>query len=242
MNIKRIMLITLTILASEIFSMESMDREPTKVKSEENKFDFQLFEKLPREMVKEIIGYAVAEIKYPKVENAKKSENLKNIRAVSTVFRNVLNDVLQSKEKEFEKYDEINRPLFDELSKEPHEINFESIINLIKNGADVNIQDNNEEVSGNTALMMAAVENRIDIVKILIAANANLNLQNENGTTALMWAAMSGQEIVKFLIDAGADINLKENDGWTALRYARRTEDMDIIKLLESKDTKLEES
>ena len=75
------------------------------------------------------------------------------------------------------------------------------------------------------------------IVKILIAANANLNLQNEDGTTALMFAVSSNhKEIVKLLIDAGADINLKDNDGDTALDFAK--EKNDIIKLLESKIAK----
>jgi ankyrin repeat protein len=52
---------------------------------------------------------------------------------------------------------------------------------------------------------MAACRNRhADVVKVLIAANANLMIKDENGETALDHAKRAGDaEIVKLLQEAG---------------------------------------
>ena len=42
--------------------------------------------------------------------------------------------------------------------------------------------------------------------------NADLNLQNNNGNTALIWASRNNYiEIAKLLIDAKCDLNLQDN-------------------------------
>ncbi len=86
------------------------------------------------------------------------------------------------------------------------------------------------DINGITLLIYASVYskklNLENIVKLLIEAGANLNLQEKNGWTALMSASRnstkSTENTVKMLIDAGCDLNLQDNDGWTALMLASR--------------------
>eukprot|EP01051_Picozoa_sp_SAG22_P019317 SAG22_NODE_3530_length_1658_cov_2.838358_1_plen_97_part_00 len=52
----------------------------------------------------------------------------------------------------------------------------------------------------------------------LIAAGANVDLQMEDGWTALMWAAFKDHgAVAEALIAAGANVDLQDKDGWTAL-------------------------
>jgi len=45
----------------------------------------------------------------------------------------------------------------------------------------------------------------LDVVKALLAANANVNLRSRNGYTALTWAlARNNREIIRLLRKAGA--------------------------------------
>ena len=65
------------------------------------------------------------------------------------------------------------------------------------------------------------------LLKLLVDADANLDLHNDCGSTALMGAAqysnsISTKETVRMLIRAGANINLQNDYGWTALMYAAR--------------------
>ena len=105
---------------------------------------------------------------------------------------------------------------------------------------------NKRDVSGTTALMLAALLNYFDIVQELIAAGADVNVQNNKGNTALIWVSAQlfakykdqnattwsdrrkhvnaaqkiATAIVKALIAAGADVNMADNSGKTPLIYA----------------------
>ena len=60
--------------------------------------------------------------------------------------------------------------------------------------------------SGFSPLMIAAQEDHLAIVELLIAAKARVNAQNCRGTTALDLAVSKGQiEIVSILLKNGAD-------------------------------------
>lgn len=83
---------------------------------------------------------------------------------------------------------------------------------------DINYQN---PLTGLNALMVAAENNYIGIVKSLIAKNVGLNAQSRDGFTALMFAAQNGnREIVRMLLAAGAHIDMQNNGGLTALRLA----------------------
>ena len=101
----------------------------------------------------------------------------------------------------------------------------------LKNGADVDYVDHREKENG-TPLMRASRKGHLEIVKALIAAGANVNIQH-NGRTALIYAIWLGHlKIVKVLIVAGADVNHQDNVARTALIYASESGYLEIAKAL----------
>ncbi len=61
----------------------------------------------------------------------------------------------------------------------------EAANSLLNAGALVDAADKD----GNTALILAATEGRKEVVRLLLARNANLRARDKNGWTAAMWAA-----------------------------------------------------
>ena len=85
--------------------------------------------------------------------------------------------------------------------------------------ADTDLNQRTPDEQKNTPLMMAALFGRIEIATALMEAEAELDLQNGEGTTALMNAAfMCHGEIVQTLLKNGADKNLGKHDGSTPLQ------------------------
>ena len=69
--------------------------------------------------------------------------------------------------------------------------------------------------------MLAAINNRPDIINALIEAGAD-DLTDRDGRTALMLASREGKpEAVNALIDAGAYVKVKDLYGETAVYYLR---------------------
>ncbi|CAG9828438.1 unnamed protein product [Diabrotica balteata] len=85
--------------------------------------------------------------------------------------------------------------------------------------ADVNIR---AKEHGQTALMLAVSHNRLNMVKMLLEAGADINIQDEDGSTALMCGAEHGHiEIVKhFLSQPDCNSTIIDMDGSTALAIA----------------------
>eukprot|EP00058_Branchiostoma_floridae_P000396 XP_002585884.1 hypothetical protein BRAFLDRAFT_85068 [Branchiostoma floridae] len=86
-------------------------------------------------------------------------------------------------------------------------------------GKIVNLADGN---AGQTALMLAVSHGRQEIVKMLIDAGAEVNLQDEDGSTALMCASEHGHlEIVKLLLaQPGCDATITDNGGGKGRRLS----------------------
>ena len=81
--------------------------------------------------------------------------------------------------------------------------------------------------------MIACSAGRIDIAEQLIAAGADVNWTNENGSSCLMYAASRNRiEIAELLIRSGADVNKRDRLGETALHRAASRGHMDMIRLL----------
>ncbi|MCJ7663890.1 MAG: ankyrin repeat domain-containing protein, partial [Desulfobacterales bacterium] len=83
-------------------------------------------------------------------------------------------------------------------------------------GANVNAKD--EDKSGYTALISAAMNGLTDVAKVLLDKGADVNIKDNYGGTALEYAALFGNaDIVKLLLEKGANINEKYSNGKTIL-------------------------
>ena len=92
--------------------------------------------------------------------------------------------------------------------------------------------------------------NLIELIKILIITNdikgikrfisegEDINLQDEEGWTALITATFCNDPaIVKLLLKAGAKLDLQNNEGKTALNIAKEYDYQEIVELLTTKKT-----
>ena len=96
-------------------------------------------------------------------------------------------------------------------------------------GANVNATG----ADGSTAIMYAAADNDLDLVRALIKAGANVKLANQLGTSAITVAAIIGSApILDALLKAGADPNFRTTDGETPLMAAARSGKVDAAKVL----------
>ncbi|KAL6590560.1 ankyrin [Neocallimastix sp. 'constans'] len=88
--------------------------------------------------------------------------------------------------------------------------NINSLKYIIKNGANVNCFIGSLK---STPLMYACLFNDMTTVKCLVENNANLNIDNTQGNTALAYAiSKHNLELVDYLIEHGADIYHKNNE------------------------------
>lgn len=95
--------------------------------------------------------------------------------------------------------------------------------------------------NGQTALCIAAMNNRLSIMGVLIAKGANVNHATEiDGTTPLMYASKSGSlDAVKALLAQGAKIEVTDKIGANALHYAVMGGKKDIAEELIKRDPNL---
>jgi ankyrin repeat protein len=123
--------------------------------------------------------------------------------------------------------DERLKLFIEEIKKDEPNLNLVSdLINL----GTINTQDDN---NGNAPLYRAARLGKIEIAQMLIAAKADLNVQDEKGWTPLHWAAKFGRvEIARMLIYAGADVNVQDEEGDTPLHRAAFYEQGKIVRML----------
>lgn len=93
--------------------------------------------------------------------------------------------------------------------------NLEAVIQHIHAGSDLNVK---EPSRSSSPLITAAVFGKTEIARALIEAGADVNYQNNDGSTALHSAAFfCRREIVEMLLGNGADKSLRNKAGATAL-------------------------
>ena len=93
---------------------------------------------------------------------------------------------------------------------------------LLERGVDVNYAINlGPYGAGPTSLHVAAESGNAELVKVLLAADADVNPRITIGATPLHQASLYGHaEVIRLLLHADADINAQDNDGITPLDFA----------------------
>jgi len=108
-----------------------------------------------------------------------------------------------------------------------------AIAELFRRGMDVETVN----PKGETLLMLAAREGKLNVVKTILNARPRLYTRNPLGESALMLATIMGHtEVVQQLLAAGAPVN---HNGWTPLIYAAARNRTDIARLLIAKGAEL---
>lgn len=117
------------------------------------------------------------------------------------------------------------------LMQAAHEGDLQSVATLLGSEVEVDQTDN----FGWTALRFAARNGHADVVEALMAKGAEINSASATGRTPLMSAAGNGHEqVVRLLADSGADVMAHDKDGMTAYDLALRGEGTGPIKDLVS--------
>lgn len=99
----------------------------------------------------------------------------------------------------------------------------------IASGADL---DAPEPQGGSTLLLLAAFAGKLEVTKLLIEHDADVNARNNEGSTALSSSTFACHtEIVQLLVDSGADVALKDKRGLTAFDGVKDPWSDDTAKL-----------
>ena len=97
--------------------------------------------------------------------------------------------------------------------------------------SDANI--NAQDCLGRTPLNVSALRGHENIIRLLLARKARVDLDDDEGTTPLMNAVqMNKVTIAKLLIENGANVHAKDKGHRTILHRAARNGDYDLVKLL----------
>ena len=117
------------------------------------------------------------------------------------------------------------------LNQEPFDVG--KAESLVQKGADPNVRRN---ANGVTPLILAAKSKQQGAVKTFLQAKAEVDAQDNVGSTALMESSYNGSEaIVRLLLDAGATVEKgTTREKATALIYAVMNGNLSVAKLLMS--------
>ncbi|TDH18367.1 ankyrin repeat domain-containing protein [Segetibacter sp. 3557_3] len=101
---------------------------------------------------------------------------------------------------------------------------------LLEKGAQPDEQDR----SGNSALMGVCFKGYTAIAQKLVAAGADVNQRNSQGAPALTFAATFGHlEIARLLLEHGADTSLRDSRGKSPLDHAMIQENTPMVELIQ---------
>jgi len=109
---------------------------------------------------------------------------------------------------------------------------------LLAKGARISRNDwyNSSAIKNALELISRSLEGELSGVQAALANGAEVNAQDEDGTSALMAAAAKGYtKIVQELLAKGADVNAQDEDGYTALMWAAWNDDIEIVSTLLAK-------
>lgn len=86
---------------------------------------------------------------------------------------------------------------------------------------------------GRTAALVAAKAGRLDVLKVLIEAGADVNKQDNICLNPLLWGCISGNlELVRMLAEAGADLTLLTRFGGVGIHPPAEKGHVEIVRYL----------
>jgi ankyrin repeat protein len=95
-------------------------------------------------------------------------------------------------------------------------------------------------VNGDSPLMFAIREKKLEVVQLFLKSGANQNLANKAGVTPCMLAArLQSTKILETLISQGVDLSEKDKDSKTALHYAAKYKSIDAFLIIAKDDLSL---
>ena len=98
------------------------------------------------------------------------------------------------------------------------------------------VDDINANSDRGTPLMAAVFKKESSIVELLLKNNANPNIRDVNGSTAMHYATMfRNYDIIKLLVNADSDFTIKDNNGKSALDFAKDYKDDKLNSILNLK-------
>ena len=84
-----------------------------------------------------------------------------------------------------------------------------------------------------TALIYAAYNGHDTVIPLLLEADAQIDAQDNYGSSPLIWASIWGKEAaVRELLKGNPNLDLKDEDGMTALDWAREENHQSVVDLL----------
>ena len=127
-----------------------------------------------------------------------------------------------------------------ELGKGSEKIQLNRIKGIIGSISDINISD----PQGYTYLMVAVMQHKADIVRLLLEAEADPNHGRKDGVRPLAVVFLkktdSQEDIIRLLIEYGADPSLGDKPGQTAFDFAEITNtEPHLIEMLEQANLRL---
>jgi uncharacterized protein len=106
--------------------------------------------------------------------------------------------------------------------------NKNNINSFTDNRENLNQQDKNKR----TPLMIAASDDDLETLYLLVQKKCDLNLQDDNGNTALHQSGLNGHALAVKLLATQAELNLQNKDGMTPLMNAASNGYHDCVDIL----------
>ena len=216
MVFKKLILVILSIYSSSIFTMEQEDNFDTKQNA-------GIFSELSDEVIVTVISQMILQ-----ANNLKQFNDINSLRKSCQFMKSIFYD--KDIKKLLKERIDLIKQQFQEVQNFLNRC-FPKVSNNVFENIDFNKYGS---FSSETALISVIKKERYDIATLLIYFGANLNLQDDWGTTALIAAIQNYKEnksqdcknIIRLLIKNGADVNLErfcldhECNGHEALEYA----------------------